>query len=481
MWLILYNIFCYVIFGYSLVIMLSYLFLAVESYRVQKLKEVEVPVDESIKYMLKGSPLTPGVSIIAPAFNEEVTIIDNVYSLMQIDYPNYEIIIVNDASTDRTMELLINEFSLVEVPYDVAMKVPSKPIKRVLKSTDERFSMLVVVDKEHGGRKSDGSNAGINVCSNKYFVCTDVDCIIEPMALYRMMWLVVNSHDPMIGVSATMLMSNGCIVEDGHVVEAHVPNQFLPMFQQLEYMRSFLIGKLGWSAINALPNISGGFGLFDTDVVVKSGGYDPTSMAEDLDMLLRMVTYMKNSGQKFSLAQVPKVCCWTEGPSSVKAMSRQRIRWARGLFEIVSHHRKLFFNPHYGPIGAFTLPYILMFEFIAPVLELGGFLFTIWLLIIGGVNWTAAAVIFSMVYIFSQFMTFCLLFFDYSTQAVKWHKTGRSYLKLIAASLIEPFIYHPLITYFSNVGYFRFLRNTTAVWKPIQRRGVKKREKGGKQ
>ena len=455
MWLTIYYIFSYIVFGYTLLIMLSYLYLAVQSYRAQRRALVDLPTDATIKYLLQGSPLTPGVSIIAPAFNEEVTIIDNVNSLMQIDYPNYEIVIVNDESTDRTMELLIKEYSLVEVPYDVAMKVPSKPIKRVLKSTDERFSRLVVVDKVHGGRKSDGSNAGINVCSNKYFVCTDVDCIVEPMALYRMMWYVVNSHEPMIGVSATMLMSNGCVVENGRVAEAKVPLSPLPLFQQLEYLRSFLIGKLGWSTINALPNISGGFGLFDTDVVVKSGGYDQNSMAEDVDMLLRMVTYMKNSGQKFRLAQVPKVCCWTEGPST---------------------HRKLFFNPHYGPIGAFTLPYIFSFEFIAPVLELGGYLFMVWLLFVGGINWDTAFVIFGMIYSFSVLMACCMMFFDYSTEAVQWKSKKASYLKLFIAACIEPFIYHPLITFCSNVGYWRFLTHATAVWKPIQRRGVKKRK-----
>lgn len=475
MWLTIYYIFCYLIFGYSLLIMLSYLFLILQSYRAQKALAIDMPSDESIKFLLQGSPLTPGVSIIAPAYNEEVTIIDNVYSLMQIDYPNYEIIIVNDESTDRTMELLINEFSLVEVPYDVAMKVPSKPIKRVLKSTEEKFSKLVVVDKEHGGRKSDGSNAGINVCSNKYFVCTDVDCIVEPMALYRMIWLVVNSHEPMIGVSATMLMSNACVVENGRVVEANVPSRIFPMFQQLEYMRSFLIGKLGWSVMNALPNISGGFGLFDTDVVVKSGGYDQTSMAEDMDMLLRMVTYMRNNGQKFRVAQVPQVCCWTEGPSTLKALYRQRVRWARGLFEIISHHHKLFFNPHYGPIGAITMPYILLFEFIAPVLEFTGLLFMVWLFFVGGINWNTAFVIFGMIYIFCVLMVFFLILFDYRTQAVPWHKSWRSYWKMVMASLLEPFIYHPLITYFSNVGYWKFILNTTAVWKPIQRTGVKKR------
>ena len=474
MWLTIYYIFCYIVFGYTIAILLSYMFLVVQSYRAQRKSKIDMPSDKTIKYLMKGSPLTPGVSIIAPAFNEEVTIIDNVYSLMQIDYPNYEIIIVNDASTDRTMDLLFEEFSLVEVPYDVAMKVPSKPIKRVLKSTDPKFSMLVVVDKEHGGRKSDGSNAGINVCSNKYFVCTDVDGIIEPMALYRMMWLVINSHDPMIGVSATMLMNNGCVIGDGRVVEAREPSSILPLFQQMEYLRSFLVGKLGWASINALPNISGGFGLFDTDVVVKSGGYDQTSMAEDMDMLLRMVTYMRNSGQKFCVAQVPQVCCWTEGPSTMKSFYRQRTRWARGLFEIVSHHRKLFFNFHYGPIGGITLSYIFLFEFIAPVMEIFGFLFMIWLIIIDGVNWESAIIIFGMIYFFAVLMAFCVLTFDYSTNAVDWHDRKRTYLKLLLAAIFEPFVFHPIVTYCSNVGYWNFISSATAVWKPIQRTGVKK-------
>ncbi len=475
MWLTIYYIFSYLVFGYTMLILFSYLFLVIQSYRAQSALKVDLPDDETIKYLMRNSPLTPGVSIIAPAYNEEVTIIDNINSLMHIDYPNFEIIIVNDASTDRTMELLINEYQLVEVPYDVAMKVPSKPIKRVLKSTDSRYSKLVVVDKEHGGRKSDGSNAGINVCSNNYFVCTDVDCIIEPMALYRMMWLVINSHEPMIGVSATMLMSNNCTVENGRVSEARVPTRFIPMFQQLEYLRSFLIGKLGWSTINALPNVSGGFGLFDTDVVVKSGGYDQTSMAEDVDMLLRMVTYMSNSGHPFRVAQVPKVCCWTEGPNTIKQLYRQRIRWARGLFEIVSHHRKLFANPHYGVIGTFTLPYIFMFEFIAPMLEACGFLFMIWLVLIGGVNWNTAFIIFGMIYLFSVLMAFIIMLFDYVADVVDWESKLKAYLTLLFAAIIEPFVYHPFISYCSNIGYWQFIRKTTAVWTPIQRKGVKKK------
>ena len=476
MWIKIYFLFSYVIFFYSISYMLLLLFLAIQSIRAQRRMDINMPDDDTIRYILKGSPITPKVSVIAPAYNEEVDIIDNVTSLLGIYYPDLEVIIVNDASTDKTLELLIDEYDLVQVPFTNALRVPSKPIKAVYRSQDPKFSKLTVVDKEHGGRKSDATNAGLNICTSRYFVSTDVDCIIEPMALYRMMWHVVNSHDTMIGVGASMLMLNGCTVEEGRVTEPAVSLAPLPLYQQLEYMRSYLIAKMGWSKMNALPNISGGFGLFDTDVVVKSGGYDPTSMAEDMDMLLRMITYMKNTGQPFRTAQIPQVCCWTEGPFTLLNFYRQRKRWARGLCEIVSNHAKLFFNPHYGTTGAFTLPYVFVFEFIAPILEVSGFFFLFWLVFNGRVNWGPALAIFSMIYLFSVAMTFLVLVYDYSTQAVKWKSRFWSYTKLVFAGLTEPLLYHPIVLFCTLVGYWNYLRGSAAIWTSIQRRGRGKKE-----
>lgn len=476
MWAIIYFIFSYMVFFYTLIAMIFLVYLAVRSSIAQKRMLVNMPDDDTIRYTLKSSPITPSVSIIAPAHNEEKTILDNVYSLLGIYYPNYDIIIVNDGSEDKTLQLLIDEFKLESVPFINQKRVPSKPIKAVYKSTDEKFSQLTIVDKEAGGHKSDSVNAGLNVCYSKYFVSTDVDCIIEPMALYRMIWHVVNSHEPMIGVGATMLMLNGCIVEDGRVIEAKISNNPLPVYQQLEYMRSFLIGKMGWSSINTLPNISGGFGLFDTDVVVKSGGYDQVSLAEDLDLLMRIVTYMENSGKKYRLAQLPQVCCWTEGPYNLRLLYRQRIRWSRGLCEVISHHRKLFFNYKYKKMGVLTLPYIFIFEFIAPLIEATGLIFFIWLVLIGAVNWNTAFVIFGMIYVFAISLTFLVLVYDYLVKAVKWKSAWRSYLKLIIAGITEPFIFHPLITLFSLIGYFNYFRNRGNEWKTIKRKGAKKRK-----
>lgn len=446
-------------------------FLTVMSLKGARDYRINIPDDATIRYFMKGSPLTPGVSIIAPAFNEESIVVENVKSMLNIYYPNFDVIIVNDGSTDKTLEKLIEAFDLAEVPFTNTRKVPCQPIRHVYRSRSEEYDNLIVVDKEPGGRKADASNAGINITENKYFICTDSDCFIEPMALYRMMWVVVNSHVPVIGVGATMLLGNNCVIKDGIMEARRVPNNPLPLYQELEYMRSFLIGKMGWSTMNMLPNISGGFGLFETDVVIKSGGYDPLSFAEDVDLLLRMVTYMHNTGKKYRLAQLSQVSCWTEAPYNLRMLYRQRTRWARGLCEIVSNHWRLFFNPKYGRMGVFLLPYVFVFEFLAPIIEVLGAGFLIWLVWVGAMNWGTAFVIFGMIYFFSLSLTTVILIMDYYMKVVKWKNTILSYFKLFTAGVTESFIFHPLNTIFSIWGYMKFLSHTRAKWTQINRRG----------
>ena len=187
---------------------------------------------------------------------------------------------------------MIEHYELIEVPYAYIERIKTKPFRRLFKSTSPKYSRLIVVDKENGGTKADASNAGINVSSYPYFICTDVDCILEKYALYRCISPIISSDKQVIAVSGTMLMANGCVVKDGQIVDVRTPRTPIPLFQNLEYMRSYLIGKMGWSAINGMPNVSGGFGLFDRSVAIAAGGYDGTSFAEDMDLITRMVGYM---------------------------------------------------------------------------------------------------------------------------------------------------------------------------------------------
>ena len=318
----------YLIFFYSLGLILSYVVLLMMAYKYTT--GYHHWSDDYMKRVVDFSPYTPGVSIVAPAYNEEITVVDNVHSLLQQDYPTFEVIIVNDGSKDKTLEKLIENFELVEVPYEYEYKVNCKPFKRLFKSTNVKYERLVVVDKENGGTKADAVNGGLNVVQYPYFINTDVDCILARDAIYHCIFPVL-LDSKVIAVSGTMSMSNGCRIENGEIVDFRPPSKPLPLFQDLEYKRSFLVGKMGWSYINALPNVSGGYGLFDTHVAIAAGGYGSDSFAEDMDMLWRMIGYCCDFNRSYRVVQVPHTCCWTEGPSTLKVLFRQRVRWGRGL------------------------------------------------------------------------------------------------------------------------------------------------------
>lgn len=422
---------------------------------------------------LKKSPYTPGISIVAPAYNEEKTVITNVNSLLSLDYPDYEVVIVNDGSKDKTLELLIENFDLVKVPYVYVEKIKTKPFRGLYKtkSNNPVFKRLTVVDKENGGTKADASNAGVNVVSNKYFVCTDVDCVLDKYALYHIIWPTMYTTTRVIAVSATMRMSNGCDIENGQIVETHPPHDILALFQDLEYTRSFLVGKTALGRINALQNVSGGFGMFDTEIVIKAGGYDGDSFAEDMDMVARMIRYMCDSGEEYRVVQIPQTCCWTEGPSTINVLGRQRTRWGRGLLQFFSVHRDMLFNRNYRVYGMLTLPYIAIFELAAPIIEFLGYIMIIWLIVQGAVNYNTIWVAFGGLMCFAQLLTTVIISYDLYVGTS--FKRKRDYLWFAVASVLEPVMYHPLTVFFSLRGYLKHIRGTQMVWGNMTRKGVK--------
>lgn len=461
----------YIIFFYSLALMISYVLLLVLAYRYSH--RYLFWSNDYIRHSVDTSPQVPGVSVVAPAYNEEKTIVDNVNSLLQQDYPNFEICIVNDGSKDRTLELLIENFDLIEVPYEYVGRIHCQPFRRMFKSTNPKFARLTVVDKQNGGTKADAVNAGLNVISNPYFINTDVDCILARDAMYHCIFPTLQDNS-IIAVSGTMSMSNGSISENGVLVDIRPPKQLVPLFQDLEYKRSFLVGKMGWSEINAMNNVSGGYGLFKTDVVIAAGGYASDSFAEDMDMLTRMIGYCCEHKRPYRVVQIPHTCCWTEGPSTLKVLRRQRVRWGRGLIQHVHKHLYMIGNPKYKILGLLTFPYVLLFEFFAPLIEFIGFCTIIYLAFTGGVNWNTFWVMFACIYLFSIMLSSFVIFYDYLCGGS--YNSNRSYFRLILAGLLEPFIYHPFIVCFSLRGYINYIMNTRAVWGEMTRTGTKKKK-----
>lgn len=468
---ILFTIYQYLVYFYACSVTVIYLGLAITGYfNIQRHKSKYTGKEE---HKLKEHPeIAPPISVVAPAYNEEVIIIENVNSLLSLDYPNFEVIIVNDGSKDKTLELLIDNFELVEIPYPYIQKTRCQPVKSIYRSTNKNFHRLTVVDKENGGTKADAMNAGINVAQYDYFINTDVDCILASDTLSKVILPVLDSNVHVIAVGAVMRMVNGCEVEKGKIVQVKPPKRIIPLFQETEYLRSYLLAKMGWSFFNLIPNVSGGFGLFDRKIVVEAGGYDSDSHAEDMDMTIRMVQYMRTHGRKYKIVQIPDTCCWTEGPPNLNVLSRQRTRWGRGLLQIFIVHRRLLFNRKYGRLGMFVLPYALLFEFLAPIVEAIGIVFLLVLLFTNQLNSDTFWLMLLFVYMIGVTMSLATITLDLSVK--KHYKNYRDYIKLVLVSSFEAILYHPLIVFFSIRGYFEFLFKSDFAWGAMTREGFSK-------
>ncbi len=461
------TIYEYFIFFYATSLFISYIILAILSFiGISRYKGYNSELDDNT---LMSSPLTPGISVVAPAFNEGLTIITNVRSLLTLNYPLFEVIIINDGSKDDTLEKLIEEFELEETPFAYVAKIKTKPVKRIFKSRNPAYSILTVVDKENGGTKADASNAGINASSFPYYLCTDVDCILDRNTLLKMIKPILNSKKNVIAVGAVLRMSNSCDIEEGIITRVRPPKGIIPRFQEMEYIRAYLLSKMGWSVVNCVPNISGGLGLFDKEVAVRAGGYDPLSHAEDMDLVTRMVSYMINNKQNYKVDYIPLSCCWTEGPPNLRILNRQRTRWGRGLIQLFYEHRKILFNRKYKNMGLVVYPFAFLYELLAPVIEALGWIFFIYLILTNQVNWYNAFIILLYSYTFSVMISTMVILWDQIT--FKYYKTFREVLSLVLMVFLESFIYHPLIMFFAIRGYYDYLTSKEFEWGSMTRQG----------
>ncbi len=456
------------VFIYGTTLLIIYAILAMLSLgAVRRFNKLDKHIDYNL--LLKSNH-TPGISVIAPAFNEALTIIENVHSLLNLNYPNYEVIIVNDGSTDNSLDLMVKEFDLAEVDFAYNERLKTRPVRRIMRSTNPAFSKLLVVDKENGKAKADASNAGINVSSFDYFLCTDVDSILDRDTIMKLIKPVMDEGKKrIIAIGATLRMANSCIIEQGYMQRVVVPRQLLPRFQEIEYIRSFVMGKMGWSVINCVPNVSGGLGLFDKEIAINAGGYDPQSFGEDMELVIRMMTYCVNYEIDYSIRYIPITLCWTEGPATLKVYGRQRSRWARGLAQLMWAHKKLLFNPRYGRLGMIVMPYNFVFELLAPIVEALGIIYYIVIIILGAINWEYAKLLLIFVYTYAIMISTLSILWDQLTHHT--YKTWREILVLCATAFFEMVAYHPLIVFYSIKGYFNFIANRKHSWGNMQRQG----------
>nr|WP_199913420.1 glycosyltransferase [Allomuricauda amoyensis] len=454
--------------AYGAIVCAGYIFSAVVSFlEIREYKRSNGLRDE---ISLLQSTSLPSISILAPAYNEEANIVENVRSLLTVNYPSCEIVVINDGSKDGTITKLIESFHLVEDDSVYADILPSKPIRKVYRSTYKSFKNLRVVDKENGG-KADALNVGINVSKHDIVCCIDVDCVLESDALLKLIKPFLNNEKKVIASGGIIRIANSCTIEDGKIIEVKLPEKFIVRAQIIEYFRAFLMGRMAWSRVDGLLLISGAFGMFDKETVIEAGGYNTKTVGEDMELLVRMRRLMRRKKVDYAVGFIPDPLCWTEVPPNWTILHRQRNRWTRGTAETLWMHRGMIANPKYGVLGMLSTPYWLFFEWLAPIIEFLGILFFILLMVLGQVNWIFVLGFSLVAYTFAVLYSVTALFFEeYSFQQYK--KTKYTY-KLVLTALLEPIFYHPFILWSALKGNIDLMRGKNN-WGTMSRTGLGK-------
>jgi len=416
-----------------------------------------------------SSDMAPSVSVLAPAYNEGKNVVDNVRSLLSLNYVNLEIIIINDGSDDDTLEKLIQNYHLKPVKLAVNYKIACNEIRSVYKSENKAFQKLIVIDKMNGG-KADALNAGINISGSELIMSIDVDCIIESDAILKMVKPFIEQTDKKVIASGGVIrVANNCDVGIGKINRVRFPNKLIAGFQVLEYSRAFILGRMAWSKINGLLLISGAFGMFDKELVIQVGGYDHFTLGEDMELVVRMRRYMHDHNLgKYMVSFIPDPLCWTEVPDTVKVLGRQRNRWTRGTMQTLFTHKKLFFNPKYKLLGLISYPYWFFFEWLAPIVEICGLIYFTTLIVSGQVNWVFFLTLTALVYTFAFMLTLFSILYEEAT--FNAYKRKSDILKMISLAMLEPFIYHPLIVFWAIKGNISYIRGDKG-WGKMERTG----------
>ncbi len=416
---------------------------------------------------LRTSALVPPISVILPARNEEKCIAESVRSMLALDYSEVEVIVVNDGSTDGTLDVLRQHFGLVRTNILHVSEIATAPVRGIFMSTVDR--RLIVIDKETCGRKADALNAGLNAASSPFICAVDADAVLEKDALLRVMAPALADPTRVIASGGIVRVVNGSTIDHGEVRRVRLPHTLIETLQVVEYLRAFLVGRQGWAEFNLLVIISGAFGVFRRDVCRAVGGFRTQALGEDLDLVVRLHRYARERGDAYRVAFVPDPVCWTEAPSTYRSLASQRARWQHGLADVLWRNRDMVGDRRYGAIGLLAMPYQWIFEFLAPVIELFG-----WVSIIAA----AAAGALSLTF-FGQFLLFGFLFGTLISigsvviEEMSYHRYNdpRDLVRLLCACFIEHFPYRQLNSLWRLRGMWEFATGRTS-WQMIDRVGL---------
>ena len=414
---------------------------------------------------LAVSGFEPPISIIVPAYNEATTIVSTVRSAMQLAYPEFEIIVVNDGSKDATLDALVNAFRMREFPEAYRVRLASAPLRSIWHTP--QHGNLRVVDKDNGG-KADAINAGINAARYPLVCVVDADTILMRDSLLRIVQPFID--DPTtVACGGTVRIANGCRVEEGQLVEVGTPTAWLPLFQVMEYLRAFLFGRMGWSEVNGLLIISGAFGVMRKDIVIDAGGFLVDTIGEDMELVMRLHRHMKAIGKPYRITFVPDPIVWTEAPESIAILKNQRIRWQRGLCESLWKNRALLTMKNGGVAGRLAFPFFLLFELASPVIEMLGYVLTTWFVLSGRIDLMVAFWFAVTCIAFAMLLSVVTLLLE----EISYHTYPRStdMLLLLGVAFLENFGYRQANVVWRLWGMAKWITGRPATWGAMHRSG----------
>lgn len=416
---------------------------------------------------IKDNPLVPPVTIIAPAHNEEASIRVAIRNFLELDYSQLEVVVVNDGSDDRTLAELCEEFKLRQVRTVYVPQVESASVRGLYRSDVD--ARLLVVDKEAGGSKADAVNAGLNAATSPYVCVVDSDSLLERDALLRIMVPVLADPKRVIAAGGIIRVLNGSQLEGGQIRHVRLPSKSIEAIQVVEYLRAFLIGREAWAQGNMLMIVSGAFGVFRTDIVRAVGGYRSTAIGEDLDLVVRLHRHLRKAGTEYEIRFVPDPMCWTEVPSDLRSLGRQRARWQKGLMDVLWTNLDMLFRPRYGRIGWFALPYLWFFELFAPVLETVGITTMILAACLGVLSREFSLQFLLFGFAFATVISIGSVLQEEITY--KRYNDWKDVVRLVSYCFVEHFPYRQLHMIWRLQGLWQYARGDN-LWKPLRRKGL---------
>ena len=439
----------------------------------------------------------PLVTLLVPAYNEEVTIVESLRSLLKLSYPAYEIVICNDGSKDRTLDVLLTGFPFVPIDIEPSDQLGSAPVRRcyeVRGNLPPGLRRMVLIDKDNGG-KADALNACINLARGEYVTSMDADSLLIPEALLMAARTILNSPEPIAAIGGQVGLSNGSVVRDGRVVEMRLPGPYISRFQIVEYMRSFAQGRTAFSQLDALLVLSGVFALMRRDLVVAIGGFLTKHMrsriteqycgkgahtvCEDMEVVVRIHRYLFDHGLRGRIKMLPFAVAWTEAPENYRDIGKQRARWFRGLLEVLVYHRAMVFRPRYGTIGLFALPYQLIFEAICPLLEAFGLCTLLLSVSLGVFTWNGLVALFTLAIAANFCLNTLSIWLCIHTErpangvegtSLFAYRALRDVSLLVVAGLLSNLGYRQYLVWWQLRGLWDFLRGKKG-WDKFARKG----------